>query len=129
MSSIGSTGTADGCAGEARHSLRAASQAKPQQTDAPAEPARPDGGTASGASAEQRERPVAAAIAAEGEQQHALVRAEAELPVIERHLLGAWAEQHLHEPLALGVVQRDQALEQAFEVLEETGLALVDPDH
>ena len=51
-----------------------------------------------------------------------------ERPVGERDLLRARAEQHRDEPLALPGLERHEPLEQAFEIGEEAGLALLDAD-
>ena len=48
--------------------------------------------------------------------------------VAERDLLAARREQRSDEPLAARDVARDDPLEQALEILEEAGLALLDAD-
>src|SRR4029077_13040160 len=79
-------------------------------------------------SAEQRQRPVGAVLVLEREEHDALPLAEAEAAVAERHLFRPRAEKRMHETLAGRGVSRYDALEQAFEVLEETRLALLHTD-
>src|SRR3954453_17392175 len=80
-----------------------------------------------GGSADGRQRPAARRSAVEAEQEHALPGTETELGVVERNLLRLRAEQQANDSLTLGNLQRHEALEQVFEVLEETRLPLVDP--
>src|SRR5207344_2071195 len=97
--------------------------------------------------ADDLDEPAPVALAVELEEEHALPRAEAELPVADRDRLAGRAEEHRHAvrvavpnghvlladvlgaaiPVVVRVVlvSRDEALEQRREVLEEPVLELV----
>ena len=74
------------------------------------------------------DHPLVGALILEGDQEDALVGAEAEAAVRERDLLGSRAEQQRDEALPLVGGERDEPLEHALEVGEEAGLALLDAD-
>src|SRR5690242_19713410 len=79
-------------------------------------------------SAEERHRPLRAELGMEREEHDPLPLPEPQAPVAEGDLLGAGAEERVDEPLARRGFARHDALEEALEVLEESRLALLDPD-
>src|SRR6266480_5896921 len=78
--------------------------------------------------ADDREHPLVGAAILEGNEEDPLVLAQMKPALGEGNLLGARAEQQRNEPLALHGLEWHEPLEQAFEVGEEAGLALLDTD-
>jgi hypothetical protein len=99
---------------------RSAAESKPECTHA-----RPDDGRVL---AEQRERPLGTVLRVEREQQDPLPLAEAQCAVGNRDLLRARAEEEREQLLSAALARRDDALEQRFEILEETRLPLLHAD-
>src|SRR4029079_18869419 len=67
-------------------------------------------------------------LGVEREEQHPLPRPEAEAACLERNRLRPRAEEAGDDALAHPGLAGDEALEQHLKILEETGLALLDPD-
>src|SRR5712692_5506168 len=78
--------------------------------------------------ADERQSPVVGALVLEADEKDALPLAEAEAAVPVRNLLGPRAEQQLNEAYSPLRLERHEPLEQALEVEEEPGLALLDAD-
>src|SRR5262245_40299701 len=74
---------------------------------------------------DHRDHPLVGALILEGEEEDALVLAEVQAAVGEGNLLRAGAEQQRDESLTVAGRERHEALEHAFEVGEEAGLAFL----